>query len=65
MKEAIQTIVKFGFEQLALQQVIVISKDDNVGSIRLLARLGFLKTEENEGEFVTYEKYHPSHISPA
>jgi ribosomal-protein-alanine N-acetyltransferase len=56
MKEAVQEIVDYGFEQLGLKRIRAITKDDNVGSIRLLEGVGFLKSPERDGDYVIFEK---------
>lgn len=53
MTEALRRIVGFGFEALELRRVQAFVMPANVGSIRLLDRLGF----KNEGLLREYETW--------
>jgi RimJ/RimL family protein N-acetyltransferase len=68
MFEAINTVLKFGFEKMKLNSIFAECSKNNKDSIRLLERLGFrldgaLTTEQpprNDLEFVSYRLDAPS-----
>lgn len=55
--EAARACVKFGFETLALKRLIAWVLSENVGSIRVLEKLGFLFEKEVQEDGLTAMQY--------
>jgi [ribosomal protein S5]-alanine N-acetyltransferase len=48
MREALQAVLAYGFEQMKLQTIAAFSRHDNAKSIQLLERAGFLPNREKD-----------------
>jgi ribosomal-protein-alanine N-acetyltransferase len=67
MHEAIDTVIKFGFDSLNLKSILAVPAKENINSIRLLERMGFTPDESikpelslrNDLEFVPYVLHKP------
>jgi ribosomal-protein-alanine N-acetyltransferase len=54
MQEALLKVIEFGFETMELKTIVADTKADNLRSINLLQRCGFVDTGETEGEYLIY-----------
>jgi len=62
MQEALKTAIKFGFETLKLKKFVAESRVDNLRSVSLLAKCGFTKTGEINGDYLSYELSNTQHF---
>jgi len=55
MQEALLKVIEFGFETMELKTIMADTKADNLRSINLLEKCGFVDTGEAEGEYLIYK----------
>jgi ribosomal-protein-alanine N-acetyltransferase len=55
MTEALKKVIDFGFNKLGFKIIVADPKAINTPSVKLLEKLGFIKTGEIEGGYVIYE----------
>jgi ribosomal-protein-alanine N-acetyltransferase len=55
MQEALLKIIDFGFKTLGLKTIVAEPKSNNLPSVKLLEKCGFLKTDETEGGYLIYQ----------
>lgn len=58
MREALQTVIDFGFEKMALNRIGAMVHPENVASLGLLARLGFQKEGLLRDYYYQSEKFY-------
>jgi len=54
MHEALLKVIEFGFETMELKTIVADTKAENLRSINLLEKCGFVKTDKEEGEYCIY-----------
>lgn len=58
MAEALTAALQFGFDTLKLKTIIAEPRADNLGSVTLLEKSGFTKTDETHGSYLVYKSGH-------
>ena len=53
--EVVKELVNIAFNKLNLNKLYAYSKEDNVASIKVLTKNGFIKKDSNNKEFIYYE----------
>ncbi|WP_136605087.1 GNAT family N-acetyltransferase [Paenibacillus dokdonensis] len=56
MLEAIQAIIRFGFEKMDLTKIDATVEPENIRSIRLMEKLGFEREQELKANLVYFYK---------
>ncbi|SES42305.1 GNAT family N-acetyltransferase [Psychrobacillus sp. OK032] len=53
MKEALQNVVKYGFNEMKLKEIVAFTEENNIASLRLLEKCQFLQIDrmEEDGYF--------------
>ncbi|HTD39637.1 MAG TPA: GNAT family N-acetyltransferase [Mucilaginibacter sp.] len=54
MQEALLKVIEFGFGTMELKTILADTKADNLRSINLLEKCGFVKTDKEDGEYLIY-----------
>jgi ribosomal-protein-alanine N-acetyltransferase len=54
MQEALLKVIEFGFETMELKTIVAYTKGDNLRSVNVLAKCGFLKTGEGQHGYWIY-----------
>jgi len=55
MQEALKAAITFAFKTMKLKTIVAEPRADNQGSIKLLEKSGFTKTDETHGAYLVYK----------
>lgn len=58
MTEAVRAIVGFGFEQMQLNRIEADCDAENIGSMRVLEKVGFKREGVQEDQYFEWDKFH-------
>lgn len=53
--EAVKTLIEISFNKLNINKLYAYTKEDNISSIKVLTKNGFIKKDSNNKEFIYYE----------
>ena len=55
MFEALTSTINFAFKNLLLNKIVANARQDNQRSIKLLEKCSFIKSDERDGEYISYK----------